>query len=165
MRFTIINDSQHPFILNLYGVDDHAITVEGYSTGLLFVKRGQYQFRMLVWNQTKTGTFDLTSTQTLHVPVCGGTAGALGDKPHHIDASDYVKMVRVKIRNMTWENIGVYVRTDANDYFLNLKPRETIYQIMPRDLYRVSYVACDELVVREYKALTYVPLDLKCNGD
>ena len=50
-------------------------------------------------------------------------------------------------------------------YFLNLKPRETIYQIMPRDLYRVSYVACDELVVREYKALTYVPLDLKCNGD
>jgi hypothetical protein len=162
VRFTIINNSQHPFFLELYGVDNHTITVEGRSQGMLFVKRGEYHFKMMACNQVKTGVFDLSIMMTLHVPVCGGNAGAIGDKQHHIDVADYIKMVNVKIRNKTKEKIGVYVRTDENHYFLNLKPREVIYQIMPRQMYRYSYVACGELVVGEYKALKYSPLDLKC---
>ena len=162
VRFTIINESQHPFTLHLYGSEDHSITVEGRSHGILFVKRGDYHFWMRACNQVKTGVFDLSITMTMHVPVCGGNAGAIGDKQLHIDVSDYIKMVNVKIRNKTKEKVGVYVRTDENHYFLNLKPGEVIYQIMPRDMYRVSYVACGELVVDEYKALKFVPLDLKC---
>jgi hypothetical protein len=169
IRLTILNQSQHPFTLRLYSGNNYEVayevTVEQYSQAIMFIERGEYSFWMRACNHIKEGTFDLSMMYTLYVPVCGGNAGARGDKPHNIDVADYIKMVKVTIRNKTKEQIGVYVRTDENHYFLNLKPNETIYQIMPKDIYRVSYVACGDLIVTEYKSLVNAPLDLKCNGD
>ena len=166
VRLTINNNSQHPYTLTLYNSsNNYEVTVEGHTQSVMFIERGVYQFWMKACNHTKEGSLDLTMMYTIHVPVCGGNSGKLGDKPHNLDVADYIKMVKVKIRNKTKEHIGVYVRTDENHYFLNLKPKEIIYQTMPKDIYRVSYVACGDLIVTEYKSLVMMPLDLKCLDD
>ena len=86
-RFTVLNESQHPFSITLYGGPSglKTISVSPYSQKISFFIRGNYSFTMTACGATKSGKMDLTIHQTLHVPVCGGTAGALGDQNHHID--------------------------------------------------------------------------------
>ncbi len=163
VRFTVINNSQHPFSIYLYGPETHDIVVEPYSTSLYFVTRGTYSFFMEACNHTKSGKLDLTIYQNMYVPVCGGNSGAKGDKPHNIDVADYIKMVKVTIRNKTREPIHLYFRTLENHYYLDLAPREITYLIVPKDTYVYSYVACGELQAGYYQSLVRVPLDLKCS--
>jgi hypothetical protein len=163
-RFTIINESQHPFSITLYGGPSElkTIPVSAYSKKIAFFVRGDYAFTMTACGATKSGMMNLNIHQTLHVPVCGGTAGALGDKHHHIDASDYIKPVRMKIRNRTGEDIGLYLRTLTDHHFINLKPGEILYEIVYKDQYVYSYVACGELVSGYVTPMSALPFDVKC---
>lgn len=162
-RLNIENSSQFDFVLMLYGPDDLNYVVSAYSSETDTIIRGTYNFFMRACNHTTTGTMDLSIHKTIYVPVCGGNAGAKGDKHHAVDVADYIKMVKVKVRNQTQEPIGLYLRTIQNHYFLNLEPKEIQFVTVPKDTYVYSFVACDELVVGYYDALVRWPLDLKCN--
>lgn len=164
-RLTIENASQFEFVLMLYGPEDLNYTVPAHSSEGDTILRGTYSFFMRACNHTSTGTMDLSIHKTLYVPVCGGNAGAKGDKHHAEDVSDYIKMVKVKVRNQTQEPIGLYLRTLDNHYFLNLEPKEIQFVTVPKDRYVYSYVACGELVAGYYESLVRWPLDLKCKGD
>ena len=131
------------------------------SKGYVIVPRGVYKFNLEACNHTSSGVLDLTMQQTMYAPVCGGKAVA-NPKPHKIDVAEYIKPVRVEIVNKTWEPVKLYLRTLENHYYLNLEPRETIYQIVPRDRYVYSFVACDDLEAGYYNARVYIPLELKC---
>jgi len=165
VRFTIVNNSQHPFSLSLDGGQDHVFYVEGHNTLSALVERDVYSFVMRACNHSATGSIDLTVHKTMYVPVCGGNANALGRHFHNIDASDFIKMVRITIQNETREDIGLYLRTLERDYFLNFAPKETQTLVVPRDTYVYSYVACDELEVGYYPARVRIPLLLGCSGD
>jgi hypothetical protein len=165
VRFTVINYSHQPFTLRAYGPETYTFEVAPYSKRAWFVTRGTYSFVMEACNHTKSGTLNLNIFQTMHVPVCGGNAGKIGDKNHHIDVADYIKMVRIKIRNKTQYHIRLYLRTIENHYYLNLKPREVTTLVVPRDRYVYSFLACDNLQVGYYEARKYIPLDLKCKVD
>lgn len=165
VRFTIINYSQHPFSINLYGPDQFNITVAPYSKKATVVPRGTYSFTMEACNHPSSGKINLNIYQIMHVPVCGGSAKPVGDKPHNIDTSDYIKMVRITIRNKTHEPVRLYLRTLENHYYLNLDPREKTTLVVPRDRYVYSFVACDDLQAGYYNARVSIPLDLKCAKD
>lgn len=165
VRFTIINYSHQPFSINLYGPEQLSFTVEPYSKQVSMVKRGTYSFTMEACKHTSSGSLNLNIYQVMHVPVCGGTAKPKGEKTHHVDTADYIKMVRVTIRNKTWENIRLYLRTIENHYYLNLEPREVTTLVVPRDRYVYSFVACNDLEAGYYEARVHIPLDLKCTTD
>lgn len=165
VRFTIINYSQHPFSINLYGSEQFSYTVDPYSKKIAVVPRGTYSFTMEACNHTSSGTINLNIYQIMHVPVCGGTAKPVGEKPHNIDTSDYIKMVRITIRNKTHEPVRLYLRTLDNHYYLNLDPQEKTTLVVPRDRYVYSFVACNDLEAGYYEARVAVPLDLKCTKD
>ena len=162
VRFTVINYSQHPFSINLYGPEQYSITVPAYSKQATIVRRGTYSFTMVACNHATSGKIDLTIYQIMHVPVCGGSAKPVGEKPHNIDTSDYIKMVRITIRNKTQEPVRLYLRTLENHYYLNLNPREKTTLVVPRDRYVYSFVACGDLEAGYYEARVAQPLDLKC---
>lgn len=164
-RLIIENDSQFEFTLILYGPEDLNYTVNAHSSETDTIVRGEYYFMMRACNQTATGTMDLSIHKTIYVPVCGGNAGAKGDKHHAEDVSDFIKMVKVKVRNKTHEPIGLYLRTLNDDFFLNLEPNEIQFVTVPKDRYVYSYVACGELITGYYQSLVRIPLDLKCNDD
>lgn len=162
VRLTVINKSQNEFSLILYGPDQYTISVPARSDGSWIVDRGMYSFVMRACNISKTGTLDMSIYQIIHVPICGGNAGAKGDKHHHIDVAEYIKPVKIKIRNKTFEPIGLYIRTLERHYFLNLEPREIQYLILPKDQYVYSYVVCEQLVSGYYTPKVSPPFDLKC---
>ena len=162
VRLTVINNSQYEFSLLLYGPGQYSFSVPAYSNGSWIVDRGTYSFVMRACNISKTGTLDMSIYQILHVPICGGNAGAKGDKLHHIDVADYVKPIKIKIRNKTFEPIGLYIRTLERHYFLNLEPSEIQYLILPKDQYVYSYVVCEQLVSGYYTPMVSPPFDLKC---
>jgi hypothetical protein len=162
VRFTIINYSQHPFSITLWGPDQFSYTVAPYSKKISIVPRGMYSFTMEACNHTSSGKINLNIFQTMHVPVCGGTAGTVGQKLHNVDTSDYIKMVKITIRNKTREPIRLYLRTLENHYYLNLDPREVTTLTVPRDRYVYSFVACNDLEAGYYEARVAIPLDLKC---
>ncbi len=164
VRFTIINYSQHPFSINLYGPEQFSYTVAPYSKKVSVVPRGTYSFTMEACNHTSSGKINLNIYQTMHVPVCGGTASPVGDKPHNVDTSDYIKMVRITIRNKTHEPVRLYLRTLENHYYLNLDPSEKTTLVVPRDRYVYSFVACGDLEAGYYEARVAIPLDLKCTS-
>ena len=163
VRFTVINYSQHPFSMNAYGPEQFNFEVAPYSKRSWAVPRGTYSFVMETCNHTSSGTLNLNIYQTMHVPVCGGNAGTIGQKHHHIDAANTIKMVRIKIRNQTWEPIRLYLRTLDNHYYLNLEPKEITTLVVPRDRYVYSYVACGELEAGYFQSVIKPPLDLKCS--
>ena len=165
VRFTIINYSHQPFSINLYGPDQLSFTVAPYSKQVSIVPRGTYSFTMEACKHTSSGSLNLNIYQVMHVPVCGGTVKPKGEKQHHVDTSDYIKMVRVTIRNKTWENVRLYFRTIENHYYLNLEPREVTTLVVPRDRYVYSFVACNDLEAGYYEARVHIPLDLKCTKD
>ena len=164
VRFTVINYSQHPFSMNGYGPEQFSIDVAPYSKELLILPRGVYSYVMETCNHTASGKIDLNIYQTFHVPVCGGNAGTIGQKHHNVDAADTIKMVRIKIRNQTWEPIRLYLRTLDNHYYLNLEPKEITTLVVPRDRYVYSYVACGELEAGYFQSVIKPPLDLKCSS-
>jgi hypothetical protein len=161
IRLTVINNSQFDFSLILFGPDHVSFSVDPGQTIYKVINRGVYSFTMRSCNYTKTGTMNLNYEQTIHVPVCGGDAGTIGDKDHHIDSSDYIKPVRVKIRNKTGETIGFYIRTMENHFFYNFEPGVS-YIIIPKDQYVYSYVACGKLVSGYYTPSFSLPFDLRC---
>jgi hypothetical protein len=162
VRFTVINYSQHPFSMNAYGPETYTFEVAPYSKGIWIVPRGTYSFVMTACNHTSTGTLNLNIYQIMHVPVCGGNAGGKGEKHHNIDVSDYLKMVRITIRNKINQPVRLYLRTLDNHYYLNLDPFEKTTLIVPRDRYVYSFLACNELQSGYYNARVAIPLDLKC---
>ncbi|HBY07289.1 MAG TPA: hypothetical protein DEH22_05700 [Chloroflexi bacterium] len=164
VRFTILNYSHQPFSINLYGSEQFSYTVAPYSKLVTIVPRGTYSFTMEACKHTSSGTINLNIYQTMHVPVCGGTAKPVGEKIHDIDTSDYIKMVRITIRNKTKEPVRLYLRTLDNHYYLNLLPRETTTLVVPRDRYVYSFVACGDLEAGYYEARVMIPLDLKCTS-
>jgi hypothetical protein len=163
VRFTIINYSQHPFTMNAYGPEYFNFEVDAYSKRVYFVPRGTYSFTMEACNHTSSGTLNLNIFQTMYVPVCGGNVSPKGEKNHQIDVADYIKMVKVTIKNETWQDIRLYLRTIENHYYLNLEPKEETTLIVPRDRYVYSYLACDKLEAGYYNARVYQPLELHCS--
>ncbi|MFC1997692.1 hypothetical protein ACFLXI_08840 [Chloroflexota bacterium] len=161
VRFTVVNHSQHPFSISANGPEYFSLDVNPYSKKAVVLPRGTYKFTMVACNHPSSGTLNLNIFQTMYVPVCGGKAVA-NPKNHKIDVAEYIKPVRVEIINKTWEPIRLYLRTLDNHYYLNLEPRETIYQIVPRDRYVFSYVACDNLQSGYYEARAKISLDLRC---
>ena len=161
VRFTVINHSQHPVSVSANGPEYFSIDVSPYSKGSVIVPRGTYKFNMEACNHTSSGVLNLNIFQTMYAPVCGGKGVAV-PKNHKIDVADYIKPVRVEIINKTWEPIRLYLRTLENHYYLNLDPKETIYQIVPRDRYVFSYLACDELQSGYYNARAKISLQLRC---
>lgn len=161
VRLTVINNSQFDFSLILYGPDQVTITVAPGQTGYKVITRGVYSFTMRSCNYTKTGTMDLNYEQTIHVPICGGTAGTAGAKDHHIDASNYIKPIKVKVRNKTGEVIGFYLRTLDYHFFYNFQPGVT-YIIVPKDRYVYSFVACGKLISGYYTPSFSLPFDIIC---
>ncbi len=167
IRVTVLNDSQFHFYLYLYGGgNQYTLEVPARSSNKFFIKPGVYSYFMETCNYSKFGTMDLSVYHTIHVPVCGGSAGAKGTKLHYIDVSKIIKPVRVKVRNYTGEDIGVYIRTQDDHHFLNLMRNEVTQLILKKEegiQYVYSFLACDgRLVVGYYSPLTYWPLDLKC---
>jgi hypothetical protein len=167
VRLSVVNNSQFPFYLYLYGGGyEYTLEVPAYTSDKEFVYPGEYSYYMEACNYSKFGTMDLSTFQTIHVPVCGGRAEGYKHASHHIDVATLVKPVRVTINNKTGENVGVYLRTLEDDHFLNFVPGESMELILrqePGIQYVYSYLACGgQLISGYYYPLFRVPLELKC---
>jgi hypothetical protein len=168
VRFTIVNKSQHPFTIHLYGPETLSFTVAPESKEAHAITRGTYNFNMEACNHSSSGVLNLNMYQTMYVPVCGGTEPKGQNKPHAIDTSDYIKPVRITIHNKTGEKVHLYLRTIENHYYLDLDPwgeNSEVQIIVPRDRYVYSFYACGDLEAGYYDARTYIPLDLVCTCD
>lgn len=164
---TVINNSQFDFSIQLYGAENYSMTVPAKSREVIIVTRGWYSFTMNACKISEVGTINLNLYQVIHVPVCGGRALAPYYKPHHVDTADYIKPIKIKIRNRTEEVIDLYLRTLDNDYFIHFEPGEIKTQIVLKsgDQYVYSFVACDALQSGYYTARVVPPLDLECASE
>jgi hypothetical protein len=167
IRLSVINSSQYHFYLYLYGGgEEYTIKVPAYTSDKIFIKPGEYSYYMEACNYSKYGKMDLSVFQTIHVPVCGGRASEMRTKFHHIDVSTIMKPVRVKIRNKTGDDVGLYLRTMEDHKFLNLSPGEVLEVILKKEegiQYVYSFQACGgKLITGYYTPMVRWPLDLKC---
>jgi hypothetical protein len=163
VRLTIVNESQFEFSITIYGPEYHFFEVPAKTTLVAIVSRDMYSFTMNACNYTETGTLDMTIQQTIHVPICGGRAFRPGYKPHHIDVADYIKPLRVNLRNKTGAPVGIYIRTLDEHHFLNLDTGEIQSVILLKKEYTYSYLACGELIVGKYTPFVSIPFDITCS--
>jgi hypothetical protein len=163
IRFKVVNESQFEFSLWIWGPSKYEISLDPYTEAEYWLDRGWYAFTMLACNDSAVGTMDFTHPQTLLVPVCGGTAGVTGASYTHMDASDWIRPVKIKIRNKTDEPIGLYIRTVEDHHFLTVEEYETTTLLLndSKSEYVYSYVACDKLHTGYFKPNT-IPFDLYC---
>jgi hypothetical protein len=162
--FWVENESQFEFTLWLYGPQQYTVTVEPHSEARFILKNGWYAFTMYSCNLYKTGTLDFTSHKTMHVPVCGATAGPIGKAGAHYDSSDYIRPASIQIRNKTLEYIDVYIRTLEEHHFMSFEPLEIQWLLVEdaSQTFVYSFIACDELQSGYTRLYTHVPFDLEC---
>ncbi|MBC8507948.1 MAG: hypothetical protein ISR58_08465 [Anaerolineales bacterium] len=163
--FEVINESQFDFTLWLYGPTEYDINVPPDSEGTFIIKNGWYAFTMNSCNLYEVGTFDFTTHKAMHVPICGATAGHIGQANNHYDSSDYIRPATIQVRNRTLEHLEVYIRTLDEDHFLKFEPLEIKWVTIEdaRDEFVYSYVACDELLSGYTRLYISVPFDLTCD--
>ncbi|MBC8333024.1 MAG: hypothetical protein H8E28_13670 [Anaerolineae bacterium] len=166
ITFTIINQSQFDFSLLLYGPNSYDITVPPYSEVNYILDRGWYAFTMGSCNLSEVGTFDFTNDKTIHVPVCGGTAGEVDRSSQHIDSSDYIRPATIKIRNQTRQNVDVYLRTLEEHHFMQFGPKEVQLLLIEdaSQTFVYSYTACGKLYTGYTRLFVHVPFDIKCDS-
>jgi hypothetical protein len=169
ISLAMINDSQFESILHIYGKNygnHYSLILTPYSDSKLFIIPDEYTYTLKACNHTKTGELDLWTFQTIHVPVCGGKAVGFHNKPHHIDVSNLFKPVWVLIRNMTGEDVELYLRRIDDHHFLTLEAGEHLDIILWKEDgidYVYSFVACGgKLITGYYTPRQTPPLDLKC---
>jgi len=162
--FWVYNESQFEFTLWLYGPTQYEITVEPDSEARFILKNGWYNFTMYSCNLYETGTYDFTTHKTMHVPVCGATAGHIGRAGAHYDSSDYIRPASIQIRNRTLEYIDVYIRTLEEDHFMSFEPLEIQWLLIndAKQTFVYSYLCHDELLSGYTRLYTHVPFDLTC---
>lgn len=167
IRVSVVNTSQYDFYLYLYGGGaDYTFDVPANSTAKYFITPGVYSYFMEACNYSKSGTMDLSVFRTIHIPTCGGRASEYRSKFHHIDVSQIMKPVNVRVRNKTGEDVSVYLRTLDDHHFLNLTKGEMVELILRKEpgiQYVYSFLGCGgQLVAGYYTPLVRIPLDLKC---
>jgi len=168
VRLSVVNTSQFDFYIYLYGSGgvEYTLSVPAGTDEKIFIQPGEYQYYMEACNYSKFGSMDLSTFQTIHVPVCGGRAAGFKHKPHHIDVSTIIKPIRIKVRNKTGDNVGVYLRTVDDHHFLNLVPGEVLEVFLRKEegvQYVYSFQACGgKLITGYYTPLARIALDLKC---
>ncbi len=163
--FWVYNESQFDLTLWLYGPAEYELTVPADSEGFFIIKNGWYAFTMESCNLTKIGTIDFTTHKTMHNPICGSTAGLIGQANNHYDTSDYIRPATIQIRNRTFERIEVYIRTLDEDHFLTFEPMESQW-VLFNDIeqeFVYSYLACDELQRGYVTFYRMLPFDLTCD--
>ena len=166
-RFTIENNSNAYFIIVLSGTKDYVFEVPAKTKKSFAPVRGIYSYVMGACNFSATGTIDLTKGQTIHVPVCGGSAKALRTKNHHIDASEIIRPIRIRIWNKTGEaNTLLLTNVDTRkSYYLELGFNEKTELILLKGDYRFSYMACGNHQFGIYEAKARNRLEMTCKKD
>ena len=164
--FWVYNESQFDLTLWLYGPAEYELIVPADSEGFFIIKNGWYAFTMESCNLTDIGTIDFTTHKTMHNPICGSTAGLVGQANNHYDTSDFVsRPARIQIRNRTFERIEVYIRTLDEDHFLTFEPMESVW-VLFNDIeqeFTYSYLACGELQRGTVTFYRMLPFDLDCD--
>lgn len=165
INLTIINQSQFEITLSLYGPNAYEIVVPPDTAENYWLDRGWYAFTMGSCNLSETGTFDFTTSKTLHVPVCGATAGQISRSSVHLDSSDYIRPASIKIRNRTRQPVELYLRTLEEHHFMNFEAFEEQMLLIEdaSQTFVYSYLACGELHAGYTRLYIHVPFDVKCN--
>lgn len=164
ITFNVKNNSQFDFTLWLYGPNTYTITVPPKSEASYVLDRGWYAFTMNSCNLTEVGTFDFRKQKTIHVPICGATAGLIGHANQHLDASDYIRPATIQIRNLTLEYVDIYIRTLDEHHFMKFDPLEIQYLLIndASQEFVYSFVACGVLHSGYTRLYVHVPFDITC---
>ncbi len=164
VRMHVINKSQFDFTIAIFGKKDYKLKLSPRSDKSVIVERGTYSFVMHACNATETGTINLNLFRNVIVPVCGGSALNKRKNPHNFDTTQYIKSIRMRVKNKTHEKITVYIRNKKRNYWATVEPKQWASLLVFREQYVYSFVACGKLQSGYYKARANQPLYLTCKN-
>jgi hypothetical protein len=161
VRLKVDNRNSKQITIQLNGPAYYYFKIDGKEKMTFAVNRGVYKYILTGCGMRTSGSLDLSVNKTLIMPVCGGSASNQTRDPNRIDLGKVLKVVNVKIENLTEGNSQI-VMTGPSTYVFTLKTDAIKNVSLARGEYQVKIYACGGVFSRKFTADKDAKLNIRC---
>ena len=161
VRLRVDNRNDKRITIQLNGPAYYYFKIDGKEKMTFAVNRGVYKYIMTGCGMRTTGTLDLSVNKRLVMPVCGGSASNQAKDPNRIDLGKLLKVVNIKIENLT-EGSSYIVMTGPSTYTFTLNTDATKNVTVARGDYKVKVYGCSVVFTRNFTADKDAKLKISC---
>jgi hypothetical protein len=161
VRLKVDNRNSKQITLQLNGPAYYYFKIAGEEKMTFAVNRGVYKYILTGCGMRTSGSLDLSVNKMLIMPVCGGSASNQTRDPNRIDLGKALKVVNVKIENLTEGNSQI-VMTGPSTYVFTLKTDATKNVSLAKGEYLVKVYACGTVFSRKFTADKNAKLKIRC---
>ena len=161
VRLKVDNRNSKQITIQLNGPAYYYFKIDGKEKMTFAVNRGVYKYILTGCGMRTSGSFDLSVNKTLIMPVCGGSASNQTKDPNRIDLGKALKVVNIKIENLTEGNSQI-IMTGPSTYVFTLKTDAKKNYSVAKGEYQVKVYACGIAFTRKFTADKDAKLKIRC---
>jgi hypothetical protein len=161
VRLKVDNRNSKQITLQLNGPAYYYFKIAGKEKVTFAVNRGVYKYILTGCGRRATGSLNLSVNKTLIMPVCGGSASNQTRDPNYIDLGKALKVVNIKIENLTEGNTQI-VMTGPSTYVFTLKTDAKKNYSVAKGDYKVNVYGCGTVFTRNFTADKDAKLKISC---
>lgn len=161
VRLRVDNRNSKQITIQLNGPAYYYFKIDGKEKATYAVNRGVYKYIMTGCGMRTSGSLDLSVNKTLVMPVCGGSASNQTRDPNRIDLGKVLKVVNIKVENLTEGNSQI-ILTGPSTYVFVLKTDALKNYSVAKGEYDVKVYACGAVFSRKFTADKDAKLKISC---
>jgi hypothetical protein len=161
VRLKVDNRNSKQIAIQLNGPVYYYFKIDGKEKMTFAVNRGVYKYILTGCGMRATGSLDLSVNKTLVMPVCGGSASNQTRDPNRIDLGKVLKVVNVKIENLTEGNSQI-VMTGPSTYVFTLKTDASKNVSVAKGDYKVKVYGCGTVFTKNFTAEKDASWKIRC---
>jgi hypothetical protein len=161
VRLRVDNRNSKQITLQLNGPAYYYFKIGGEEKATFAVNRGVYKYILTGCGMRTTGSLDLSVNKLLVMPVCGGSASKQTRDPNRIDLGKVLKVVNIKIENLTEGNSQI-VMTGPSTYVFVLKTDAIKKVSVAKGEYTLKVYACGTVFTKNFTADKDASWKIRC---
>ena len=160
-RITIVNQSDKPAYLYLWGDNYYYFSANSGETKVYTPETDEYDYELISCGIKTKGTFTLSSLKRFVIPECGSKGLRQPNTSRTVDAGRLVKLTRVKLLNETGGYMIVILR-GPSEFVFSMQADESMEVTIPKGYYRYTLYACGSTITGNVYADPHKEKEFTC---
>jgi hypothetical protein len=160
-RVTIVNDSDKPAYLYLWGDNYYYFSAYSGETKTYTPEAGEYDYELISCGIKTKGTLTLSSLKRFVIPECGSKGLQQPNTSRTIDAGRLLKLTKVKLLNQT-DGYMIVILRGPSEFVFSMDDDETMDITIPKGYYEYTMYGCGGTQVGNLYAYPYTEKEFVC---
>ena len=160
-RITIVNNSDKPAYLYLWGENYYYFSANSGETKVYTPEADEYDYELISCGVKTKGTFTLSSLKRFVIPECGSKGLRQPNTSRTVDAGRLIKLTRVVFTNETNGYMIVILR-GPSEFVFSMDTDEEIEVTIPKGYYEYTMYGCGTTQVGNVYAYPHTEKEFVC---